>query len=242
MLFTSFKQLNNLNTIINDTSMNQNTGLTPPDPQFEKEHFWSKQFFIKTVLNGLLLILPIIIVLFLLSIIFRLLFNIIAPVSALIDHNSDSHTWFINLISLLILVVFIFLFGLILRNRKGQLYFTTFERKYLVQIPLYSSIKETVTQFSGMKKMPFSQVVLVDAYNTGVLLTGFVTEAVNDDLYTVFVPTAPNPMNGNIYHVPRNQLTFLDIEAEKAMKSIVGMGTGSSLLFLANKKINYKHE
>ena len=85
--------------------------------------------------------------------------------------------------------------------------------------------------------MPFSQVVLVDAYNTGVLLTGFVTETVSGDIYTVFVPTAPNPMNGNIYHVPASQLRFLDIEPEKAMRSIVGMGTGSSELFTAKERI-----
>lgn len=83
--------------------------------------------------------------------------------------------------------------------------------------------------------MPFSQVVLVDAYNTGVLLTGFITETVSKEIYTVFVPTAPNPMNGNIYHVPASQLRFLDIEPEKAMRSIVGMGTGSTVLFEADE-------
>jgi uncharacterized membrane protein len=49
-------------------------------------------------------------------------------------------------------------------------------------------------------------------------------------------------MNGNIYHVPKKQLKFLDIESEKAMKSIVGMGTGSSLLFKAQEKMDYRHE
>ncbi|GAB3336923.1 hypothetical protein GCM10027429_20800 [Marivirga atlantica] len=222
--------------------MNNNTSLSPQNYDNEKESFWSKQFFIKTLLNGLLLILPIIIVLFLLSLIFKLLFNVIAPLSALLDQNAESHTWFINILALLILVLFIFIFGLVLRNRRGQLYFNKFERRYLVQIPLYTSIKETVTQFSGVKKMPFSQVVLVDAYGTEVFLTGFVTEEITDDLYTIFVPTAPNPMNGNIYHVPKKQLKFLDIESEKAMKSIVGMGTGSSLLFKAQEKMDYRHE
>jgi len=207
-----------------------------------EDKFWSKQFFIKTLLNGLLLILPIVIIVFLLSIIFKLLFNIIAPFSALIDQNPENHTWFVNLLALFILVFFIFIFGLLLRNRKGQFYFDQFEKRYLIQIPLYSSIKETVNQFSGIKKMPFSQAVLVDPYGTGVLLTGFVTEAVTDDLFTVFVPTAPNPMNGNIYHVPKSQLKFLEIESEKAMKSIIGMGTGSSVLFKAQEKKDYKHE
>lgn len=211
---------------------------TTQEPKQNRESIWSKTFFIKTLVNGLLLMLPIIIVIFLLSLIFKLVFNIVEPLSSILDRNADSHTVLTNILALFILFLFIFIFGLIVRNRKGQHYFTKFESKYLIQIPLYSSIKETVAQFSGIKEMPFSQVVLVDAYNTGVLLTGFVTESTDNEIYTIFVPTAPNPMNGNIYHVPAKQLKFLDIEPEKAMKSIVGMGTGSSLLIKAKEKIN----
>ncbi|HSI76503.1 MAG TPA: hypothetical protein VK957_11420 [Lunatimonas sp.] len=42
----------------------------------------------------------------------------------------------------------------------------------------------------------------MDAYNPGVLLTGFVTETVAEGDYKVFIPPASNPLNGNIYHVP----------------------------------------
>ncbi|MGF1638489.1 MAG: DUF502 domain-containing protein [Cyclobacteriaceae bacterium] len=205
-----------------------------------EEKFWTKSFFIKTLLNGLLLVLPTIIILFLLSLIFTFVFNFIAPISALLDQNAESHALFINILALLILIAIIFLIGLIMRNAQGQKSFKSFEDKYLLQIPLYSTLRETIAQFSGLKKMPFSQVVLVDAYNTGVLLTGFVTETVTEGIYTVFVPTAPNPMNGNIYHVPASQLKFLDIEPEKAMRSIVGMGTGSSALFAAKYRVQEK--
>ena len=79
--------------------------------------------------------------------------------------------------------------------------------------------------------MPFKQVVLVDPFDSGVLMTGFVTEKINEDLYTVFVPTAPNPTNGNIYHVPKTRLHLLTSKADEAMRTVVGMGTGSSCLF-----------
>jgi uncharacterized membrane protein len=79
--------------------------------------------------------------------------------------------------------------------------------------------------------MPFSQVVLVDPYGTGTMLTGFVTEQVSETMYTIFVPTAPNPTNGNIYHVPFERLKFLNVSAEEAMKTVVSVGSGSSVLF-----------
>ncbi|MBD3629996.1 DUF502 domain-containing protein [Cyclobacterium sp.] len=210
----------------------KNTAPLPAGDTFPKESFWTKSFFIKTLLNGLFLILPIIIILFLLSIIFKFVFNLVSPISALLDNGSESPTLIINILALLILIAIIFVIGLILNNGRSKRMFKVFEYRYLLQIPLYSTIQETIAQFTGLKKMPFSQVVLVDAFNTGVLLTGFVTESVSEQIYTIFVPTAPNPMNGNIYHVPVSQLKFLDIEPEKAMRSIVGMGTGSSILFV----------
>jgi uncharacterized membrane protein len=211
----------------------KNAMLAQKEVKFSEDQLGTKTFFIKTLLNGLLVVLPTIIILFLLSLIFKFVFNLVSPISALLDKNAESHAFFTNMLALLILVALIFIIGLIMRHGRSKRMFKIFEYRYLLHIPLYSTLQETIAQFSGLKKMPFRQVVLVDAYNTGVLLTGFVTETAAEGIYTVFVPTAPNPMNGNIYHVPVSQLRFLDIEPEKAMRSIVGMGTGSSILFAA---------
>ena len=211
---------------------------SPHNPQpIPSEKFSTKSFLFRTFFHGLVLILPTVIILFLLSLIFKFVFNLVSPISALLNGNAEKHSFLINVLALLILLGLIFIIGLILRNTARKRYFKTFESKYLLQIPLYSTVQEIIAQFTGLKKMPFSQVVLVDAFNTGVLLTGFVTENNYGDIFTVFVPTAPNPMNGNIYHVPASQLKFLEIEPEKAMRSIVGMGTGSSILFTAKQRI-----
>ena len=58
-------------------------------------------------------------------------------------------------------------------------------------------------------------------------MTGFITDQINDTLYTIFVPTAPNPTNGNIYHVPKELITFLDVSTQDAMRTVMGMGTGT---------------
>lgn len=211
----------------------ENQTLPPTESKIRRDEFSTRSFLFKTFFHGLVLILPTVIILFLLSLIFKFVFNIVSPISALLNANAEETTFFTNLLALLILLALIFIIGLVLRNTARKRYFKNFESKYLLQIPLYSTVQEIIAQFTGLKKMPFSQVVLVDAFNTGVLLTGFVTESIAGDIFTVFVPTAPNPMNGNIYHVPAAKLKFLEIEPEKAMRSIVGMGTGSSLLFAA---------
>src|SRR5690606_32375886 len=137
------------------------------------------------------------------------IFRLVSPLSSVLGSGADDPHWILNLLSLAILCVFVFLIGLVVRNKVGKVYFKIFEKKYLSKIPLYTLIHQTVFQFVGLKKLPFSEVVLIDPYKTGALMTGFVTDQISGKLYTVFVPTAPNPTNGLIYHVPKEQITFL---------------------------------
>ena len=151
-----------------------------------------------------------------------------APLSNLLDGGADSPHWFINVLSFGIFCAFIFLIGIVVRNRVGKVYFKTFEKKYLSKIPLYSLIHQTVYQFIGVKKLPFSEVVLIDPFKTGTMMTGFVTDHIHDKYLTVFVPTAPNPTNGNIYHVRKDDVVPLSSSTQDAMRTIMGMGAGTS--------------
>lgn len=196
---------------------------------------WTKQYILRTLLDGALLVLPLAIIIFVMSLIFKFVFNLLVPISALLSAGAEEPHWSVNIISLIILLIFLFSVGLAVRHRAGKFYFYYLERNYLSQIPLYSAVRDTIQQFSGLKNMPFSQVVLVDPFKTGVLMTGFVTEEISSDIFTVFVPTAPNPTNGNIYHIPRDCIRFLEVGTEKAMRTVVGMGTGSSCLFIADE-------
>jgi uncharacterized membrane protein len=65
-------------------------------------------------------------------------------------------------------------------------------------------------------------------------MTGFITDEYNGDSLTVFVPTGPNPTNGFIFHVKEHQIQRVDVSVEDAMKSILGVGTGSKK-FMENK-------
>lgn len=187
--------------------------------------------FYDLVRKGILISLPVILYLSLIYFTISLLYRLLTPVSTMISIGSDEINWFTHLISLMLLI-FIFVFvGYLTRYRSLSRMAVSIENRYLVKAPLYMTIRDMVQHFSGLKKMPFSQVVLVDPYGNGIKLTGFVSEEITPELYTIFVPTAPNPLNGNIYHVPKASLTFLNVPPEIAMRSIVSMGNGSSSLF-----------
>lgn len=188
---------------------------------------YKRGFFLNTVIRGFLILLPLTIVFILISIVFNFIFDLVKPISSTLTSETDEPEWWMNLISVGIFIAFIFIIGLILKNRTAKVLFALFERKYLTKLPLYNLIHQTIYQFVGMKKLPFSEVVLIDPFNSGSLMTGFVTDQINDSLYTIFVPTAPNPTNGNIYHIPKNMITFLDVSVQDAMRTIMGMGTGT---------------
>lgn len=191
------------------------------------------QLFLTTLIGGVTVILP----LALLVTIFRFTWNFIVgllkPMRGLwnfaFDWNLD--LWMLDLISLTLIITSFFFIGLFVRTRIGGSVFRQFEKNTLEKIPLYNTLRDIVQQFLGKKQSSFLQVVLVKVFSSETLMTGFVTEIINEDTYTVFVPTGPNPTNGFIFHMKKDQIQFVDTKAEDAMRTIIGVGTGSSILF-----------
>ena len=190
-----------------------------------------RQFFLTTILGGVVVMLPIALLIVLVRFIWNFISNLLSPMRRLIDLPEVTATWVIDLISLGIVVTIFFLVGLFVRTRMGKEFFKSFESIWLEPIPFYKLIRDTIQQLFGNQKMPFSQVVLVKVFSSDTLMTGFVTEESSKEYITVFVPTGPNPTNGFIFHVKKEQLIYVDTKPEDAMRTVIGVGTGSSILF-----------
>lgn len=192
-----------------------------------------RNFFITTVIGGLAVVLPISLLVLIIRFIFNLTTGFLRPVKSLFNFPDNIGDWLIDLIALTAILILFFIIGLTVRTELGSKLFNRIDKQWLAQLPFYSILRDTVQQFFGNKKMPFSQVVLVDVFNNDTLMTGFITEEITNDIYTVFVPTGPNPTNGFIFHVRKHQITFLKVRPEDAMRTIIGVGTGSEILFRA---------
>lgn len=190
---------------------------------------------LKTILKGVLVVSPLIIIVFVISLLFNLITEVLDPISFIISGERNP-AFVLRFISLIIMLILLYLVGVFINTRTGKYYWHQFENKYLSIIPLYNPVKETIQQFTGQKDMPFKHVVLVDIFGSGTRMTGFVTQVTKNQYYTVFVPTAPNPMNGNIYHVPRELVQFVDVSPERAMRSIISLGAGSDRVMAEMKE------
>ena len=191
-----------------------------------------RRIFLTSVIGVMVVVLPITIFVALVRFVVNFTAGILSPLVLLFPFSENVALWLIDLLSFAIVVALFFTIGLVVRTQYGNKAINRFEQRWLMQLPFYPVLRDTVRQFFGGKKTPFSQVVLCDPYNSGALMTGFITDdEVGHGLITIFVPTGPNPTNGFIFHIPEDKVYLVDTRPEDAMRTIIGVGTGSKVLF-----------
>jgi len=151
-------------------------------------------------------------------------------VNLILDNDNVFYRVGLYIIAITLIFLTFFAIGLIIKTRWGIFLKQGMEKRYLTKIPGYKLARETVAQFFGKNKSFFKEVVLVDLFNSGTLMTGFITDD-QGEVVTVFVPTGPNPTSGNIYHVPKDKVVKSQAQIDVGMKSIISCGAGSSEVF-----------
>jgi uncharacterized membrane protein len=129
----------------------------------------------------------------------------------------------------------IFLTGLVTANIIGQK-LVRFWEGILARIPIVKSIYYSVKQVSdtlfSSSGQAFRKVLLVRfphteawsvAFQTGTP-SGQISEMLPDEHVSVFIPTAPSPVNGFFFFVKKSETIELDISVDDALKYIVSMG------------------
>lgn len=208
-----------------------------------------RRFLITTIVGGLVVVLPIALLIVLIRWVINIVVQIINPIANLINLPDAWAGWLVDLTALAMVLATFFLIGLIVQTNIGKQSLGIIEKQVLAQLPFYTTLRDTVQQFLGNRdKMPFSEVVSVDVFNNSTRMIGFISEEMEDGRLTIFVPTGPNPTNGFIFCVQPDQITRLDVRPDEAMRVVVGVGTGATVLFqrkedaLANPQNEMKGE
>ena len=106
----------------------------------------------------------------------------------------------------------------------------------LNKIPLvnkvYKTTKDIIKTIFASDKNAFKQVVMVpypkkDCFVIGLLSREspeICSQAANAELFSVLVPTTPNPTTGFLLMYKREDMIFLDMKPEDAIKYIVSCG------------------
>jgi uncharacterized membrane protein len=196
-----------------------------------------RNFLRTTLIGGVVALAPLTLIILLFRWVINLIGRTLTPLVDTIIQDPDPNPYYkfaLYLLSFIAILLFFFIIGLIIRTRLFR-FLNRVEDRYLLKIPGYKLAKETVQQFFGKNRSFFKEVVLVDIFNSGVLMTGFITDD-QGDIISVFVPTGPNPTSGNIYHLAKDRVTRTGAPVELGMKTIISCGAGSAEVFASVAK------
>jgi len=191
-----------------------------------------QRFLRTTLIGGVVALAPLTLIILLFRWVINLIGRTLTPLVDTILQDPDPNPYLkfaIYLLSVTAILLFFFIIGLIVRTRLSR-FLNRAEDRYLQKIPGYKLAKETVQQFFGKNRSFFKEVVLVDIFNTGALMTGFITDD-QGDIISVFVPTGPNPTSGNIYHLKKERVNRTTAPVDVGMKTIISCGAGSAEVF-----------
>ena len=189
-----------------------------------------KRYFI----TGLLIWVPLAITAWVLSLIVRMMDQslLLLPEALRPEHLLGVY---VPGIGALLTLLVVFLTGLVTANIIGQK-LVRFWEGVLARIPVVKSIYYSVKQvsdtlFSGNGEA-FRKVLLVHYPHPEAWAVAFqsgtppreVSQHSDDEMVSVFIPTAPSPVNGFFFFVRRRDTVELDISVDDALKYIVSMG------------------
>ena len=123
----------------------------------------------------------------------------------------------------------IYALGLLVNSLLGRWLISVIDR-VLLRVPVLKELYQAwkhVSVTPGGKEGIFAKVVLVPVETGRARTIGFMSgDPIEGDATTccVFVPAAPNPMNGRLYFVPLADVTVLDLSPEEAFKIILSSG------------------
>lgn len=198
-----------------------------------------KTFLTLTLLGGLAVVLPIAILVLLFQWLFGQVSELVAPAVIWLEANTEFKDTVARLMVIALILGACFLIGLIVKTSVGRWLHRHIDLWLGRLAPGYNTIKDLVLQFiggGGGEGVLSGQVarVRIHGADNPLSVTAIVTSHHDSGEYTVYVPTAPVPTSGFVFHVPPECVEFLPhVTVEAAMKSIVACGSGSGALMAA---------
>jgi uncharacterized membrane protein len=140
-----------------------------------------------------------------------------------------------SVVATLIVMVLVTLLGWVSRYVFGKFFFSMGDR-FMQSIPgvsaVYNTVRQIVNTFSSQSRHMFNKVVLVEFPRKECWTIGFLTNTVQgeaqakagDEVWTVFVPTTPNPTSGFLLMLPKGEIIELDMPVGEGMKMIISGG------------------
>jgi len=140
-----------------------------------------------------------------------------------------------KILATFIVVILVTLLGYLSHYVFGKLFFEVGGR-FIQGIPgvgaVYNTVKQIVDTFNTQNRNLFNKVVLIEYPRKGVWTIGFLTSKepsevqsrIGGEVWTVFVPTTPNPTSGFLLMLPKADIVELEMSVGEGMKMVISGG------------------
>jgi uncharacterized membrane protein len=186
------------------------------------------QFLKTTVLGGLLVLVPVAVCVYIISVVIEKVLKVLGAVAKPLHVKSVAGTAAVEVAAILVVIAACFLFGLLVRTAVGQSFGSWVEEKILNLLPGYQLIKKVSRQFAGGSEAVHWSPVLIKIGESRQI--GFLVEENPSGEATIFVPAAPAVSFGAVHIVKAELVEKLDVSMRKAVDCITQLGMGSSTL------------
>lgn len=185
------------------------------------------------LIAGLVVVVPISLTIYVLVIIFRFADSILGRF--LNVYIKERLGFYIPGLGVLISIFLILFVGFLATHFMGKKIFLGLERRFS-NLPLirtiYPTLKQIILFILAQKEFGFKKVVLVEYPSKGIWSLGFLTNeqfqqinrASAREMVSVFIASSPGPLTGYVIFVSKEEVKFLDISIEDALKIIISGG------------------
>lgn len=189
--------------------------------------------FRKYFFAGLAFLLPVIITVYVLTVIFKFVDGLLGKY--INRYLLETVGFSIPGLGLLLTLILIILSGIFAANIVGKKIIPYLEKLW-IKLPIirqvYLPAKQLIDFIFSKDKVAFKKVVMVEYPRKGVYSVGFITnetfvegnQKTAKDLIAVLIGTTPSPFSGFMVLVPREEVIFLDMSIEEGLKLIISGG------------------
>jgi len=179
-----------------------------------------------TILGGLFVLLPVILLYLALAEVFDLMVVIATPIADLFFPGQFEDAEFSVLVALVLLIGLSFILGLIMMSDIGRRFGDWIERIILGRIPGYNAIKNLITGFASSQQESSFKPALLKSSDGGKEFV-YIVEDHGDGNCTIMQPWTPTPFAGSIKIVAKDRVEPLNISMGKLTEVLSQWGVGS---------------
>ncbi len=186
------------------------------------------QFVKTTIVGGLFFLAPIVVLFIIIAKAFDYAKKGLNVVLVHVPAASDLSAGAATALSVLVVALVCFLAGLVARSMTAQRVVNALESSVLSKIPAYEYLKQESASALGVAEIGELPVVFVPM--EGGWQLGVRTEALSNDLISVFIPGAPDPHSGSVFFFSADSVRPAGVKMAAALNCLRRCGAGASAL------------